>query len=373
VNFSLDDDHRMLKDSAQAFLDEQISLKALLTPGATVRDAGYAANWAKIAQMGWPGLLIPEDYGGAGLSCVDLVMIVEELGRTLAPSPFLGTLLGCLAVMKGGDAILKGRILPLVAGGGMTLALAAAEPGGREDGPDRTLASAHRGVWRLTGCKAFVVDAAEAQALVVTAKAGADGVRRLFLVDAKQPAVQVTVEPWRDITRQVCTVDLDAAEGELLTEGGDDLWSWVCDRALLVLSAENAAGLRHVLDVTTDYARQRIAFGRPIGAYQAIKHALADMLGQAESARTATLYAAWALSREDARAPLAAAMAKACSSDAYVEAAHRGIQIFGAIGFTWEMPNHLYLKRARGNAELFGASAQHRSRVIDMARAELAA
>jgi alkylation response protein AidB-like acyl-CoA dehydrogenase len=371
MNFALSDDHRMLKDSAQSFLEEEISLKPLLVPGATVRDSGYQANWAKIAQMGWQGLMIPEEFGGAGLSCIDLVMIVEELGRTLAPCPFLGTLLGTLAVMKGGDAALQARVLPDVAEGKAALALAAAEADGREEGPDRdTVAEAHGAAWRLTGRKHFVIDAAEAQWLVVAARSADEGVRRLFLADARQAGVEITVEPWRDITRQVCTVALDGVEAEPL--GGPDVWSWVRDRALLALAAENAAGARHVLDVTTAYAKERIAFGRPIGAYQAIKHALADMLGQAEAARAAVLYAAWALSEEDARAPLAAAMAKAYSSDAYVETAHRSIQIFGAIGFTWEMPNHLYLKRARANAEMFGSSSEHRSRVIELARAELA-
>jgi alkylation response protein AidB-like acyl-CoA dehydrogenase len=201
--------------------------------------------------------------------------------------------------------------------------------------------------------------------------AAAEGERRLFLVDARQPGVAVTIEPWRDITRQVCTVTLHGVQAEPL--GGADVWPWVRDRALLALAAESAAGARQVLDATAAYARERVAFGRPIGAYQAIKHALADMLGQAEAARTAVLYAAWALGEEDARAPLAAAMAKAYACEAYVEAAHRSIQIFGAIGFTWEMPNHLYFKRARANAEMFGAAREHRSRVIDMARAELAA
>ncbi|HWF00512.1 MAG TPA: acyl-CoA dehydrogenase family protein, partial [Caulobacteraceae bacterium] len=200
MNFALSDDHRMLKDSAQSFLDEQISLKPLLVPGATVRDAGYAANWAKIAQMGWPGLLIPEEFGGAGLSCIDLVMIVEELGRTLAPSPFLGTLLGTLAVMKGGDAPLKTRILPQIASGELALALAAAEADGREEGPDRaTRAEADGAGWRISGRKAFVIDAAAAQLLAVAAAVGAE--RRLFLVDARQGGVQVSIEPWRDITR----------------------------------------------------------------------------------------------------------------------------------------------------------------------------
>ena len=137
MNFSIGDDLQVLKDSAQVFLDEQISLKALLTPGACVRDAGYAANWAKIAQMGWPGLLIPEEYGGAGLTCLELVMIVEELGRTLTPSPFLGTLLGTLAVMKAGSEAQRSRILPMVAAGEAAMALAVAGASGREDDPDR--------------------------------------------------------------------------------------------------------------------------------------------------------------------------------------------------------------------------------------------
>jgi alkylation response protein AidB-like acyl-CoA dehydrogenase len=370
MNFSPSDDHRLLKDSAKTFLDAEISLKPLLVPGATVRDAGYAENWAKIAQMGWAGLLIPEEFGGAALGCVDLVMIVEELGRTLAPSPFLGTLLGTLAVMKGGDSALQTRVLPQVAAGEIALALAAAEADGREDGPDRDTAAAPDGAgWRISGRKSFVIDAAAAQMLAVAA--GVGGERRLFLVDARGPGVEVALEPWRDITRQVCTVTLNNVEAEPLGDG--DVWPWVRDRALLALSAENAAGIRQVLDATAAYARERVAFGRPIGAYQAIKHALADMLGQAEAAAAAVLYAAWALAEEDARAPLAAAMAKSYSSDAYVEAAHRSIQIFGAIGFTWEMPNHLYLKRARANAEMFGASRERRARIIDLARAELAA
>jgi len=372
MNFALDDDHRILKDSAQAFLDATISLKPLLKPGATARDAGYAKNWARIAPMGWTGLLIGEDHGGAGLTCVDLVMVIEELGRTLAPSPFLGTLLGSLAVIRGGDPGQQARLLPAVAEGSLTLALAAAEAGGGEEGPDRTIATRGAEGWRLHGAKAFVIDAAQADLLVVAARDAETGRRRLFLVAPDQAGVTVTIEPWRDITRQVCTVTLDHAAGEPLGEDGEAVWAWVRDRARLALAAENAAGLRKVLDVTADYARQRVAFGRPIGGYQAIKHSLADMLGQVECARTAVLYAAWALSREDPRATLAAAMAKAYSSDAYVAATERSLQNFGAIGFTWEMENHLYLKRARANAEMFGASRHLRAQVIDLALAEAA-
>jgi alkylation response protein AidB-like acyl-CoA dehydrogenase len=372
MNFFLDDDHRVLKDSAQVFLDEVISLKPLLVPGATVADARYAENWASIAAMGWAGLMIDPEFGGVGLGAVDLVMVVEELGRTLTPSPFLGVLLGALAVQRGGHPAQKSALLPAIAAGELRLALALAEPGGREEGPDRvTRAAKTSNGWRITGRKTLVLDAAGA-AQIVTAAADENGVRRFFLVRSDQPGVTVTVEPWRDITRQVCSIDFQDAEAEPLGDQDEGLWPWLRDHALLALSAENAAGLRHVLDFTADYARQRVAFGRPIGAYQAIKHSLADMLGQAECARTATLYAAWTLAEGDDRAPLAAAMAKAYSSDAYVEAVHRSIQVFGAIGFTWEMPNHLYFKRAHGNAELFGSAGVHRARVIDLALAEAA-
>ena len=125
--------------------------------------------------------------------------------------------------------------------------------------------------------------------------------------------------------------------------------------------------MRHVLDSTVAYANERVAFGRPIGAYQAIKHPLAEMLGQLESSGTAVLYAAWALASGDERASLAASMAKAYSSDAYVAAAHRSIQTFGAIGFTWEMQNHLYFKRARCNELLFGDARSHREHVVNLA------
>ena len=159
---------------------------------------------------------------------------------------------------------------------------------------------------------------------------------------------------------------LTDAAAQSLAMGDRELWPWLRDRILFALATESAAGLQRVLEMTTDYARERVAFGKPIGSYQAIKHSLADMLGQAECASVATLYAAWALSQEHPRASLAAAMAKAFTGDAYVAAAHRSIQIFGAIGFTWEMVSHLYYKRARANAELFGSARAQRARVMEM-------
>lgn len=130
--------------------------------------------------------------------------------------------------------------------------------------------------------------------------------------------------------------------------------------------------MQHVIETTTDYAKERVAFGKPIGAYQSIKHHLADMFCLGEGANVAALYAAWTLSEEDPKAALSAAMAKSYACDAYVSATHQSIQIFGAIGFTWEMKNHLYFKRARANAEMFGAPVAHRARIVKMLEAEAA-
>ena len=368
MDFALSEDNLVLQQSARTFLEKEISLARVLVPGATAADADYAGNWTKVAAMGWQGLVIDEAFGGLGLSCIDLAMVLGEMARTLAPSPFLGTLFGAWALQKGGSQEQKERILPQVADGTVKLALAVAESNGATDGPGREAVARKQGdaPHLITGVKSFVIDAAAADWLVVAAVDETSRRRAFFLVDAKQEAVQADQLPWRDVTRQVCDVRFKDAVAEPLAAGDASLWPWLRDRILFALAAENAAGVQRVLEMTVDYAKERTAFGRPIGANQAIKHALADMLGLAECSTTAMLYAAWALSEDDGRASLAAAMAKAYSSDAYVSATHRSVQIFGAIGFTWEMKNHLYFKRARANAELFGNARAHRSRVMDM-------
>jgi acyl-CoA dehydrogenase len=368
MNFALDDDHLALKASAAVFLDKAISIAPLLVPGATVQDAGYESNWKKIADMGWQAIAVPEAHGGLGLSCVDLAMVIGELGRTLAPAPFLGNLMGTWALLAYGTEAQKARLLPGVAAGDCRIALAVADSKGDVEGasPEAT-ARADGAGFALTGVKSFVVDAAGADWLVVAAHESAAGGRAFFLVDAGAAGASVDLLDWRDLTRQVCEVRLEGVPAELMAHDTPDAWAWVRDRVLFALAAESAAGAQEVLGAAAAYARERVAFGKPIGAYQAIKHSLADMLGQSECANVAVLYAAWALSEDAPQASLAAAMAKAYAGDAYVACAHRGIQIFGAIGFTWEMKNHLYLKRAHANAELFGSSRRHRSRVIDLA------
>ena len=242
--------------------------------------------------------------------------------------------------------------------------MAVAEASGAVDGPCReATARKEGGSWRLTGAKSFVIDAAAADWLVVVAQE--EQGRAFFLVDARQPGVQVDLLPWRDVTRQVADVRLKDAVGERLAAEDAVLWPWLRDRVLFALATESAAGAQRVMEMTVDYAKERTAFGKPIGSYQAIKHSLADMLGQVECCNAATLYAAWALSRTTP-----AAAGGGDGQGLHQRRLHgrpqRSIQIFGAIGFTWEMVNHLYFKRARANAELFGSARTQRARVIDM-------
>lgn len=364
MNFTLSEDHEALRDSAQSFLSREIDLSKLLVPGATVEQAGYDATWAKVVDLGWPGIVIPEAYGGLGMSYIDLAMIVGEIGRTLAAMPLFGTLAGAWAIEKAGSEAQKALYLGKVAAGEFKLALAVSDTDGDGAEPGTDVKAVAAGSdWRLSGTKAFVVDAAAADALVVAAED--QGQIRYFVVDRNGPGVSVDLVDWRDITRQVCTVTLDGAVGERLDGGAaQDVWPWVRDRLYLVLAAESATGIEKVLDDAVQYAKERVAFGRPIGAFQAIKHQLAELVGLRECAIAGVHYAAWALSEDDARAPLAAAIAQSYASEAYREATHRNIQVFGAIGFTWEMPNHLYYKRARSNAELLGASRHQREGII---------
>ncbi|MDX3898966.1 MAG: acyl-CoA dehydrogenase family protein [Sphingobium sp.] len=366
MDFALSDEHLMLRESAQDFLSAEVDLGPLLLPGATVSAAKRDALWAKMVELGWTALVIPEDDGGYGMSHVDLMMIIEQVGRSLAPCSLFGTLAGTWAILAAGSPPQREALLPGVASGERRLALAVADRRGRVGPLDMVARQAGTG-WRLEGHSALVLDAGEADQIVVAAKL--DGVSRLFLVDRNASGLAVDLLEWRDITRAVYRLEASDTAAELMPGDFTVVWPWIRDRLYLLLAAESLGGLAQVVEATVDYAKERVAFGRPIGAYQAIKHQLADMKGDLECASAAVLYAAWALDADPEAASLAAAMAQAFTGEAYANAAFRSIQIFGAIGFTWEMRNHLYFKRARANAELLGSPAQQRAEISDVLHA----
>ena len=375
MNFGFNEEQELLRNTARKFFENECG-------SGTVRrlmetPEGISAElWKKLAEQGWLGLIYPEQYDGTGLGLVDLVVLMEEMGRAVAPGPYFSTvLLGGLAILEAGGDAQKKEWLPRIAAGDKRVALAWMEPSAQLGPAGVTLTAVKRGeTFTLSGTKLFVHDAHTADALVVAARtrpgAGADGVS-LFLLPKGTKGLEVTLLPTMDQTRKLCEVacsDVTVGADALLGAAGAG-WaplSRVLDRATVALCAEMCGGAQKVLDMTVEYAKIRQAFGRPIGSYQGVKHRAADMLVDVENSKSITYYAAWALDENSPEAPLAVSMAKAYVSDAYRRVAAGGIQLHGGIGFTWEHDLHLYFKRAKGSEFTFGDATHHRERVAQL-------
>jgi alkylation response protein AidB-like acyl-CoA dehydrogenase len=375
MNFGFNEEQELLRSTARKFFENECgsdTVRRLMeTPEGISPDL-----WTKLAEQGWLGLVYPEAYDGMGLGLVDLVVLMEEMGRAVVPGPyFSAVLLGGLAIAEAGSEAQKKEWLPRIAAGDRRVALAWMEPSAQLGPAGVTLTAVEKGgKYTLSGTKLFVHDAHTADALVVAARtrpgAGADGVS-LFLVPKGTKGLEVTLLPTMDQTRKLCEValsDVTIGPDALLGAAGAG-WAplaRVLDRATVALCAEMCGGAQKVLDMTVEYAKIRQAFGRPIGSYQGVKHRAADMLVDVENSKSITYYAAWALDEGVAEAPLAVSMAKAYVSDAYRRVAAAGIQLHGGIGFTWEHDLHLYFKRAKGSEFTFGDATHHRERVAQL-------
>jgi alkylation response protein AidB-like acyl-CoA dehydrogenase len=307
---------------------------------------------------------------------VDLVVVLEEMGRVVTPGPFFSTvLLGGVTLLEAGSAEQQQRYLRPLAEGKLKATLAALEPSGRWDASGIELEAAEDAKgFVLSGTKLFVPDAHVADLILVAARKqgsqGEDGIS-IFTVDAAKDGVAVTQLKTMDETRKLCEVTLDQVrlgpEARVGAAGGGwPILKRVFDRAKVALCAEMCGGAERVLEMSVEYAKVRVQFDRPIGSFQAIQHKCANMLLQVESAKSATYYAAWAVANDVPEAPLAAAMAKSYTSDAYRIVAGEGIQIHGGIGFTWEHDMHLYFKRAKGSEFTFGDATYNRELVAEL-------
>ena len=375
MDFGFSEEQEMLRKSARDFL-------AAESPMTYVRrmmedDRGFTdAQWKQMAELGWMGLILPEQYGGAGGDFVDMVVVLEEMGRAVLPGPFFATVvLGGVALLEGGSDGQKASFLPKIAAGDLRVTLAQLEPNARWDAEGIELqARKDGGGYRLAGTKLFVPDAHTADVIIVAGREpgskGAEGVT-LFLVDAGASGVKATLLKTMDQTRKLCEVVLEdvrvPADRVLGAPGaGWKLLERVVDRGKVGLCAEMCGGAQKVLEMSVEYAKVREQFGRPIGSFQAIQHKCANMLVEVESSKSATYYAAWAVANDVAEAPLAAAMAKAYTSDAYRHTAGEGIQIHGGIGFTWEHDMHIYFKRAKSSEVTFGDATWNREIVAQL-------
>jgi alkylation response protein AidB-like acyl-CoA dehydrogenase len=323
--------------------------------------------WKTMAErLGLHAMAIPEEYGGAGYGFAEQAVVLEEMGRSLLRAPYLSTVvLTATALLRGDDEALRQEWLPRIAAGEVVASLAHVEDDGDwSAAAPRTRAAADGDAWRVTGSKSFVVDGAQADLLLVLAQAD-DGGDVLVAVDTRGGGVTAVDVPPLDLTRRLATVTLDGASGRAVAVGARA--REVLDETLRVgaaaLACEQVGGAERCLEMTVEYAKVREQFGAPIGSFQAVKFMCADMLLQVEAARSAAMYAAFAVDGRTDDLAVAASVAKAVCSEAYTAVTASTIQVHGGIGYTWEHDAHLYFKRAKASEMLFGDPAMHRERL----------
>ena len=362
MNFAFTEEQDQLRDFVRSFLETKSSEEEVRRLMDT--DDGYDPDvWSQMAeQMGLQALIVPEEFGGQGFGYVELIIVLEEMGRSLLCAPFFSSVvLAANTLIHSGDDAAKAAHLPGIASGETIATLALAEESGKwnADGIQMTASGGGDG-WALSGTKMYVLDGHTAGLILVAARTDA-GVS-LFAVDGGAEGLTREALATMDQTRKQAKLTFDNTPAALIgTDGGGwDVLETVLDLAAVGLAAEQVGGAQMCLDMAVEYAKVRVQFGRPIGSFQAIKHKCADMLLEVESAKSAAYYAGWAASEMNDELPSVASLAKAYCSEAYFHAAAENIQIHGGIGFTWEHPAHLYFKRAKSSELLFGDPTYHR-------------
>lgn len=360
------DEQRALREAVAAFLDKRSSQARVRELMAT--DTGHDEDvWRDLAEMGLLGMTVPEEFGGAGAGFVELGIVMEEMGRALLGGPYLSTVLTTQLLAAAGDSRESAEVLPAIAAGELIAALAFAEDSSTRP-PVRvdTSAAEIAGQWSVTGQKTFVLDAGVADLLYVLADT--DAGPSTFAVDTGAAGVTASALSTVDLTRKQYRVEFADAPARLVgTPGaGVEVFTAALDHGAVALLSEQAGGAHRAMQMGVDYARDRMQFGRAIGSFQAVKHLCADMLLEAESAVSAARHVAAAFddAAESRWADLA--LAQSYCSEAYVSNAATTIQVHGGIGFTWEHPAHLYLRRARTDAQLLGPPSYHRDRYLQL-------
>lgn len=356
MDFAFTEEQEMLRASVRDFMSERypIDRVAAIADG----DGFDRAEWAAVAELGWSGISVPEDQGGAGLSFLEEVVVAEELGRALYPGPFFSTVvLGLETLRQAGNpdytpALVSGQRIATVAWAG-------------EDG-HFDIDPAPKVQWDdqndlISGTRLFVTDVALADLLIVVG--GFEQGTGIWIADLDSPGVHRREIPTVDRTRRMGEVALEDAHAWILAHGPGAAFQPLRDRALAALAVEAVGVSSAALELALDHARSRQQFGRPIGSFQAVSHPLAQAYLEVETARSLAYWAAWAVTENDPEASRAAAAAKARAAEAAVATCERAIQVHGGTGFTWEHPLHRFYKRALGIAAFMGWAGELRSRV----------
>jgi alkylation response protein AidB-like acyl-CoA dehydrogenase len=370
MRFSLTEEQEELRRVVRRFLETTSPIgearRLMDTP------EGYEPSvWKQLSQeLGLPGVQIPEAYGGQGFGFVELGVVLEEMGRALLCAPYFSSaVMAANAILNAGSEAQKAALLPGIAAGETLATFAIAEPNGRWDASGVQLEARRSGTtWTLHGEKSFVLDGNSADLIVVVARArGSEGESGLSFFTLRAGTDDFSRRPLDalDPTRKLAKLTFDGARADLLGEAGEagPALAKTLDQASAALASEMVGGAQKLLEITVDYAKTRVQFGRPIGSFQAIKHKCADMLLELELARSSAGYAAEAAASAEAELPAVASLAKAQGSDAFLHIAAESIQIHGGLGFTWEQDVHLYFKRAKASEALLGDPTFHRERL----------
>ena len=375
MNFDFSDEQKQLRDEARKFLSEKSPPKAVRA----VLDGKAAYDrelWQGLAEMGFLGVAIPESYGGAGAGHLELCVIAEEMGRALAPVPFSSTVyLAAEALLIAGSEAQKQKWLPKIAKGEAIGTLALFEGKGNPSPQAIKLAASGH---VLNGVKMPVADGAIADFAIVAARSGSGGRENdisFYLAELKGDGVETKALSNIDPTRGQAEMSFKNARAEPLGRAGEG-WSiltQVLDRAAVLMAFEQVGGADRALEMGRDYALDRIAFGRPIGSFQAVKHMLADMYVSATLARSNSYYGAWALSTNSSELPEAAAAARISATQAFQHCAKNNIQVHGGMGFTWEFDCHMFYRRANATALGLGSLSYWEDQLIDRMRKKNAA
>lgn len=357
MNVQLTDEQKMLQDSVRKFCDSEVTTEKVRALADNPKGV-TAELWAKIAEQGWLGLMVPEQHGGLGLGVQELAVVAEELGRALFPGPFLSTVLAARAIALGGTDAAKSKWLEKIASGDTKATIAFVEATGEISAQATKCAAAKSANgYTLNGVKSLVPDAVAADLFVVAAKDGA-GIS-LFLVEAGAQGAAVRGNTLSDLTSRSgqlylegVTVSADALIGQ--PRKGTAIVESVLEVANVCIAAGSVAGAERIFKLTVEYAKQRTQFGTLIGSFQAVKHPLVELFAELESAKSASSYAAWAADANSADKKSAIAVARLTATEAYRRVTLICLQLHGGIGFTWEYDLHLFLKRAKHNQFLFG-------------------
>ena len=375
MNFDFSDEQKQLRDEARKFLSEQCPPKAVraVLDGKVAYDKGL---WKALAEMGFLGVAIPESYGGTGAGHLELCVIAEEMGRALAPVPFSSTVyLAAEALLLAGTEAQREKLLPAIARGDAIGTLALFEGKGN---PRQEAIKLSASGGTLNGIKKPVPDGAIADFAIVAARTGSSGRETdisLFLVDLKSEGVEARDLTNLDPTHGQAELTFKNCKAEPLGRANEG-WSiitQVLDRAAILTAFEQVGGADRALEMGRDYALDRIAFGRPIGSFQAVKHMLADMYVSATLARSNCYYGAWALSTNASELPEAAAAARISATQAFQHCAKNNIQVHGGMGFTWEFDCHMYYRRANATALGLGSLSYWEDALIERMRKKNAA